>query len=109
MKITRRQLRRIIKEEAGRLNEQGDDDMNRAEIPVPVPPSHNIFIYLEGLADDANRMRELLRGESPERLAHEGGGLGLNIALRRALDMSERRVGAIRKALGKMGLDLTKD
>jgi hypothetical protein len=109
MRITRKQLRQLIQEEAGRLSEQGDDDASSAEISVPVSSSHTIFILLQGLESDANRISELLRGESPEHLAHEGDGLGLNIALRRALDMSERRVAAIRKALGELGLDLTKD
>ena len=56
MKITRRQLRKLIQEELSRLNEQKsaaatfagveDDDMPRAEIKVPVDDNHNIFIYL---------------------------------------------------------------
>ena len=96
MRVTRNQLRQIINEELSRLNEQKsaaatfagveDDDMPRAEIKVPVDYSHNIFIFLQGLESDARRIRELLRGESPDDLSRQGGGSGFNIALRRELD-----------------------
>ncbi len=104
MKITRERLRRLIKEEATRIDEQGDGDMSKAEIQVPVDSGETIFITLGTLEASVNRIREILQGKSEDQIARTDKGAGVGVALRKELDILERLPGAIKSQLGRLGL-----
>ena len=79
MKITRKQLRQIIKEELGRLEESDTDDSSNwavdiltaigqnATVPprqvIPIDdPDHEVFEYLADVSSGCNDLSDLLAG-----------------------------------------------
>ena len=93
MKITRRQLRQIIKE----------------TVSIPVPGANTVYVILEAIDSASERVRGVLKAGSHEDLSYTEKSIGtgperVDRALHKELGNLKRLVGALETKLSKLGL-----